>query len=354
MTWELNCSRSNCCKPCFAQTESVHIPSKHMDYTSRQQPPSTTTPPHSRMGELDFLKCVFILLMITFHLVYIGDTHPWAKQVVYTFHMPGFLIISGYLTNTAKPLGAFLRSLLWIAVPYAVMESGYVVMASLLPIREHIDQLTPMVFLDHLVLHPLGPYWYLHTLVLCQAVVYSVAHLPRLSPTTRMLLAGLLFYGLAAGCHVVSLPCALYFLGGAVVRQGGLRFTDFFKASPLALVVFVVLVAYGANLDKATAGGVLIVYSVISFCLWTYRILPHAVLRPLLFIGRNTLPLFLFSPMFTIVCKGFLPYVLFDPSGSVYLALSLPLCVVCSLVVAHLLELTRLAPLMFGKAKIIT
>lgn len=324
-----------------------------MDYTSRQQPPSTTTPPRSRMGELDFLKCVFILLMITFHLVYIGDTHPWAKQVVYTFHMPGFLIISGYLTNTSKQPKAFLRSLLWIAVPYAVMESGYIVMASLLPIREHIDQLTPMVFFDHLVLNPLGPYWYLHTLVLCQFVIYGIMNLPQLRLVTRVVLAGLILYNFACHCHLASLSCTLYFLGGAVVRQSGLRFTDFFKASPLALAVFAVLVAYGANLDKATAGGVLIVYSVISFCLWAYGILPHAVLRPLLFIGRNTLPLFLFSPMFTIVCKGFLPYVPFDPSGTVYLALSLPLCIAGSLAVARLLELTRLAPLLFGKPKII-
>ena len=44
-----------------------------------------------RIDELDFLKGVFIILMITFHLVYIGDSYPYAKRVVYTFHMPGFL-----------------------------------------------------------------------------------------------------------------------------------------------------------------------------------------------------------------------------------------------------------------------
>ena len=41
-----------------------------------------------RIEELDFLKGVFIILMITFHLVYIGDSYPYAKQIVYTFHMP--------------------------------------------------------------------------------------------------------------------------------------------------------------------------------------------------------------------------------------------------------------------------
>ena len=54
------------------------------------------------MEELDFLKFVFITLMIAFHLTYIGDTYPVAKQLVYTFHMPGFLLVSGYLFNVNK------------------------------------------------------------------------------------------------------------------------------------------------------------------------------------------------------------------------------------------------------------
>ena len=55
-----------------------------------------------RVEEIDFLKCIFILLMIVFHLRYIGDTYPYVKSLVYTFHMPAFLIISGYLMNVQK------------------------------------------------------------------------------------------------------------------------------------------------------------------------------------------------------------------------------------------------------------
>ena len=115
------------------------------------------TTERKRIDELDFLKCVFIVLMIVFHLAYFGDMHPVAKKFVYTFHMPAFLFLAGYLANTAKPWRRFGSYLLWLAVPYAVMESGYIVMASLLPIREHIDSLKPGVFLDRLLLHPVGP-----------------------------------------------------------------------------------------------------------------------------------------------------------------------------------------------------
>jgi fucose 4-O-acetylase-like acetyltransferase len=80
-----------------------------------------------RVKEIDYLKCIFITLMIIFHLVYIGDKYPYAKQVVYTFHMSAFLIISGYLVNIQKGLGAFLKKYLWIFIPYACMEAGYII-----------------------------------------------------------------------------------------------------------------------------------------------------------------------------------------------------------------------------------
>lgn len=53
-----------------------------------------------RIGEIDFLRCVLILLMVTFHIVYAGDTYPLAKRVVYTFHMPAFLVVSRPLQNS--------------------------------------------------------------------------------------------------------------------------------------------------------------------------------------------------------------------------------------------------------------
>ena len=64
-----------------------------------------------RIKELDYLKSIFILLMIVFHLVYIGDKYPYIKQIVYTFHMSAFLIISGYLDNVQKDIKSFVRKL---------------------------------------------------------------------------------------------------------------------------------------------------------------------------------------------------------------------------------------------------
>ena len=88
--------------------------------------------------QLDYLKSIFIILMILFHLVYIGDTYPYLKKVVYTFHMPIFLILSGYLSGVDKKIKQFFVSIWWLFLPYSIMEFGYVLVASVLPVREQI------------------------------------------------------------------------------------------------------------------------------------------------------------------------------------------------------------------------
>ena len=293
----------------------------------------TPSAAHHRIDELDYLKGIMIVLMISFHLVYIGDSYPYAKQVVYTFHMPVFLVISGYLMNMRKEPRRFLEMMLWFAVPYVVMESGYTVMASLLPIREHINHLTPAVFAEKLFLHPLGPYWYLHTLMLCGLTCYAVFHRDwRMGLLSRYILTGLLF---AAYAHlgIVSLSLSLYFLAGVIVQQSSLTFLQVFRSSPWAVLPVILLATCPENLNHGTAGGALIVYLVMSTCLAVYPYLGKKIGDVLLFLGRNTLPLFLFSPIFTILCKPLVPLLSFDPTGLLFLAVSLVICITGSMAI---------------------
>ena len=155
----------------------------------------------SRVKEIDYLKCIFITLMIIFHLVYIGDKYPYAKQIVYTFHMSAFLIISGYLANNRKDARSFLRKLLWIFIPYACMEAAYTVMSHFLPVRESVDAITPTVLLDKIFLHPMGPYWYLHTLILCSLIYYITFRYVRLSVVSRLVVTGVRLFALS--------PCSI-------------------------------------------------------------------------------------------------------------------------------------------------
>ena len=312
-----------------------------------------TTKRQARILELDFLKCVFILLMIVFHLVYIGNRYPVAKAFVYTFHMPGFLIISGYLLHVQKPVPKFLRYIQWIFVPYLLMESGYVVMASVLPIREHIQQLTFSLFLDKLFLHPLGPYWYLHTLMLCGIVTYVVAQLAS-HHRVWMLLGVLLCLWVLALLGLVTWINAVYFCVGVALRLYHRSFIDTFHPAWWSFIGIVLVATCVPNaLQRHTIGGMLIVYFVISFLLWLYPYLPKGMAKISLFIGRNSLILLLFSPMFTVLSKLFQSYLLFEPSGMLFMLVALLFTVVGSFTVAYILQKLHIARYVFGKSRII-
>ena len=304
-----------------------------------------------RILELDFLKGILILLVICFHLVYFEQLHPFAKQVVYTFHMPGFLLISGYLMNVGKAQKDFLRTLLWLFIPYIIMESGYIMMASLLPIGEHIDHLTPAVFLDRLCLHPLGPYWYLHALILCGGLYYYIFNNVRAGLVARLLMIGLVYYILARVFDVLSFSSALYFLAGAAIRQSGTDFIAFFRPSKLSVIIFVLLIFFSVTPNQASLGGALIAYTAISSLLSLYKsLLPRGeVWRGAVFLGRNSLVLYVFSPIFTVLCKQFVPYLQFDPTGLTFLLVSLVFCVCGSLFIAWLMDLTGTSNYFFGR-----
>jgi fucose 4-O-acetylase-like acetyltransferase len=302
-----------------------------------------------RIKELDFLKGVLILLVIAFHLVWFEQLHPDIKQVVYCFHMPGFLLISGYLMNISKAPRQFLRTLLWLAVPYVVMESGYVFMASILPINEHIPQLTPWVYLKHLFLHPLGPYWYLHAIILCGALYYYIYNNVERGMATRFLLIGIAYYILARIFGILSFSSALYFLAGACLRQSGMNFVAFFLPSRLSVIVFALLACFSAEPTQASLNGVLIAYFAISSLLSLYTITPPKGGMGIRFLGRNSLPLYVFSPIFTVLCKQLVPYLKFDPTGLLFLVVSLTFCVTGSLLIAWLMDLVGVSRFFFGR-----
>ena len=128
----------------------------------------------------------------------------------------------------------------WILIPYAVMEIGYTVMASLLPIREHIDHLSVGLLLNKIFLHPIGPYWYLHTLILCGASYYICFCVPRLPWQGKAALLAVLLGVLSLGCGLLSWANAAYFFVGVLIRQS---VVDFRKAFPARWWVIIPLVA---------------------------------------------------------------------------------------------------------------
>ena len=322
---------------------------------------SSTTPPieknsllqTSRIEELDYLKCLFVLLMVAFHLAYFADGYPLLKQWVYTFHMPGFLLISGYLMRVDRPLRKFARTLLWLAVPYLILESSYIVLTSFLPVRVGIDHLTVSTFADKFFVHPLGPYWYLHTLILCGIGYFVIWQQKGCNTISRLILLGFYLAGLSF-VQLVAWDVSLYFLLGIIIRQSKLTFLQVFRPSWLAFIALLWLSCYPETFHKGSLGGLATVYLVISAALAVFPHLLQSIKKAALFLGRNSLALFLFSPIFTMACKIFIPYLTFDSSRVLFLTLSLPLCILGALAVCKALDALHLSPWLFGRKKALT
>lgn len=306
-----------------------------------------------RIKELDYLKSILILLMVTFHLVYIGDKYPYIKQIVYTFHMPAFLIISGYLTNVQKDIRSFMKKLLWIFIPYLCMETGYVLMSHILPVRENVPEISSSILLYKIFIKPLGPYWYLHTLIICSLLYYLTFRYTRMKTISQVILFGLGLFAVSHWGGIIVFANAIYFLAGVIIKQSKLPFIRIFQPSLLALVPMTLLCCFPDNLNRGILAGITITYLAIIISLYAHSYLSKEIKQCSYFIGRNTLVIFLFSPLFTILCKMFLPFLFFEPTGILFMIISVAITVSGCIVIAWSMDKLHFSRFFFGQNAIL-
>ena len=306
-----------------------------------------------RIKELDYLKSILILLMVAFHLIYIGDKYPYIKQIVYTFHMPAFLIISGYLTNVQKDIRSFMRKLLWIFIPYLCMETGYVLMSHILPVRENVPEISSGILLHKIFIKPLGPYWYLHMLIICSLLYYLTFRYTRMKTISQVILLGLGLFAVSYWGGIIVLANAIYFLAGVIIKQSKLPFIRIFQPSLLALVPMILLCCFPDNLNRGILAGITITYLAIIISLYAHSYLSKGIRQCSYFIGRNTLVIFLFSPLFTILCKMFLPFLFFEPTGILFMIISVAITVSGCIVIAWSMDKLHFSRFFFGQDAIL-
>lgn len=307
----------------------------------------------NRVKELDYLKCVFIVLMIVFHLVYISEKYPHIKSMVYTFHMSSFLIISGYLMNIRKKTSLFFRDMFWIFIPYLVMEVSYILMSSILPIRETVHNITPVMVIYRAFLAPMGPYWYLHTLILC-SIVYFIVY--RYFPTdnfSRLIILGLSYFVLSYMFNLILFDNAIYFSIGIIISKNRQGFISIFRPSGLAIVPLVVLCSFPNNLSRGTLAGIAITYLCISLLLYIHKYLKEGARRFFYTIGQNTFVILLFSPIFTIISKKFIPFFAFDPSGLSFAVVAVVFVISGCALIALIIDRLHLTKIFFGKKQLL-
>lgn len=306
-----------------------------------------------RIHQLDYLKGIFILLMVTFHLAPVYENYPVLLAAVYTFHMAGFLIISGYLSNIEKNIPSFCRGMLRFVIPYVIFEVIHILLVYYLGDMMHsitsVSSLTLSGILVKIIDNPSNPYWYLHTLIICTIIYYIVYKVFKLNSMSAFILTGLLLYGLTlfiTRFHWVNVIC---FLIGVLISKSGRNFLEAIPASPLALLPLCILFSYRENYHTGTFAGITITILVISFLLFAYNHVGNGTRRLLHYLGSNSLAILVFSPIFTVVTKIAIPYFSFDPTAICFTMFALPFVVVGCLCCAWLSDKLHLSQYLFAK-----
>lgn len=302
---------------------------------------------------IDITRCLLIALMVFVHVVNFGDRNPGVKYAILSFMMPTFLVITGYLVNVRKSVGRFLNYLLQLFLPYVIMVSGYMVMSLYLPVRDGITTLDAATVCRVLFVTSIGPYWFLRVMMVCGLCYYLVYRLLNSQPVVvRFCMLAALLIVLSVYTPLMSIRCAAYYLTGIGIRH---FLNDFdrvclyawWPAIPLLLILMQIEWYDWGSLSTMAS-----VFCFLSVASWIGTRVRGQWRNAMVYIGRNTLPIYLFHPIFTMASKWLLPCFRFEPSGTLHALFTVALAIAGSLAIARMMDATRLSWL-FGKARIL-
>lgn len=322
-----------------------------------------------RNTDIDWIRAILIILMILIHIVSFGNAYPQLKAGILSFMMPTFLIITGYLVNIEKSPKEMGRYLMCLALPYVIMVTGFSVLSYFMPVRDGITELSLSQICEKIFVTSIGPYWFIQTMIICGILYYvsfkgAIWGTLRQGKTTMSTTTSLFIFAtlllLLSKTPALSPSAATYYFIGAVLRQCHIGFDRIFRPSPVALLLWINLLGLEEWYDWGTLAIVFSCWCCISSLMWIHslikRLQDNACVRKtedtLLYIGRNTLPIYLFHPIFTMVAKFYHPLFSWDRSEIIFALVTIFIAIAGSIGIAKMMEKTHLAYL-FGKGKML-
>ena len=322
-----------------------------------------------RNTDIDWIRAILIILMILIHIVSFGNAYPQLKAGILSFMMPTFLIITGYLVNIEKSPKEMRRYLMCLALPYVIMVTGFSVLSYFMPVRDGITELSLSQICEKIFVTSIGPYWFIQTMIIC-GILYYVSFKGEtwgalrqgkttMSTTTSLFIFATLLL-LLSKTPALSPSAATYYFIGAVLRQCHIGFDRIFRPSPVALLLWINLLGLEEWYDWGTLAIVFSCWCCISSLMWIHslikRLQDNASVRKtedtLLYIGRNTLPIYLFHPIFTMAAKFYHPLFSWDRSEICFALVTIFIAIAGSIGIAKMMEKTHLAYI-FGKGKML-
>ena len=322
-----------------------------------------------RNTDIDWIRAILIILMILIHIVSFGNAYPQLKAGILSFMMPTFLIITGYLVNIEKTGKQMRNYLKCLALPYVIMVTGFSVLSYFMPVRDGITELSLSQICEKIFVTSIGPYWFIQTMIIC-GILYYVSFNGEtwgklrqgettMSTTTSLFIFATLLL-LLSKTPALSPSAATYYFIGVVLRQCHIGFDRIFRPSPAALLLWLLLLGMEEWYDWGTLAIVFSCWCCISSLMWIHslikRLQDNANVRKtedtLLYIGRNTLPIYLFHPIFTMAAKFYHPLFGWDRSEIIFALVTIFIAIAGSIGIAKMMEKTHLAYL-FGKGKML-
>lgn len=303
----------------------------------------------NRLQELDFSKGILILLMVMFHLGYFNSCYPNLTNCVYAFHMSGFLVISGYLCSV-ETSQCGVSTLKRILVPYIVFEFFYLSGLSLVGKyvgASNVFEGDALSILLQIATKPVGTYWYLHTLVFC-LLTFHILNYFGVKGKANICLSSILLYLMSLGIEGLLWYNVLYFVIGISCRILSFQITDRLKSVVMG-IGFVAILIFADDVSRYSLVGVGLTLTFLGFLFAIMEKTPVLVKSFFSYIGRNSLAIVLFSPVFMIITKVYYPLFVFDSTVILWMIFSLVLVCSLCLVSAALFDKLKISNVLIGK-----
>jgi len=303
-----------------------------------------------RIQEIDLAKGILILLMVTYHIELFNTKYPDACPVMFTFIMPGFLMISGYLFSVNKESKKFFKSICGIVVPYIVFELVYLLGIELL--GKYIGATNTfdggvLTLLSKIAFSPIGTYWYLHTMAICLTVYYLVNRYV-MNGLSGILISSIILYALSVGIEGLKWGDVIYFIIAILFRNSNFVINERLK-SPISILCFVLIIVFTNEFSRYSIPGIGLTLTFLGFIFDLKDRIPECITNFISYIGRNSLALVLFSPLFTVVAKVCAPFFAFDGTRIIGTICCLSMIVALCLFCAILFDRSSLSRIIVGK-----
>lgn len=303
--------------------------------------------------DIDFFRTILIVLVILVHIVNFGNVYPLAKSGILSFIMPTFLVITGFLVNINKPIQDYTLYILRIWLPYMILVIGYAVLSLFLPVRDGIKVFDIPTILNILFIKSIGPYWFLHAMMVCGILYYFAFHISdRIDVTAKYSIFASLLIIVSLLTPFLNIKTAVYYFIGVGIRQYYKDFSRIYIRSLWSLIPFCLLIADTGFHDWGTISVLICVFSFLSFSSYFLSLIKGRTKVAIEYIGRNTFPIYIFHPIFTMLSKFILPFFRFDSTGVLHSFLTILISIIGSIYIAKIMDWSHLS-ILFGRKKIL-